>query len=42
MTSAEITLMLLGIATLTDRIMRLLEWLEGNHERERKRRRAAR
>lgn len=42
MSGAEITLMLLGVAALTDRIMRLLEFLEGEHERERRRRRSAR
>lgn len=43
MSGAEITLVLLGIAALTDRIMRLLEYLEGeSNARERKRRRAAR
>lgn len=43
MTSAEITLVLLGIAALTDRIMRLLEYLEGkHHDQTRTGRRAAR
>lgn len=42
MSGAETTLVLLGIAALTDRIMRLLEFLEGNYGRECKRRRAAR
>lgn len=43
MTSAETTLVLLGVAALTDRIMRLLEFLEGeHHEHTRTGRRAAR
>lgn len=42
MTTAEITLVLLGVAAVTDRIMRLLEFLEGNHGRVKKRTRAVR
>lgn len=42
MSAAETTLILLGVAALTDRIMRLLEFLEEEHERGQKKRRAAR
>lgn len=41
MSGAEIALVLIGVAAVTDRIMRLLEFLEGNHGRQ-ERRRAAR
>lgn len=42
MSGTETMLVLFGIAALVDRFMRLLEFLEGEHEKDRKRRRAAR